>query len=225
MSASGQGRAEVCLCANGGTWATQSSHCIMRGDVYLWLCHVVKPMLNGSRSPSIKLIIINSDNKVMSDLRRTNLEKCFFLLLWVRMQGCKDLRIRRTNRCNSTNTIRLLIVHLYTTLGLGSPTRQCLRENEQHSRGSPYPAPLWKVRSDFATDCLCFLKLNGGSSPNGWRSIVRKLLSLTSWLATDDCQTLKLAIQHARCSNTHTNIALTSGSRQQWRLVDTKQRV
>ena len=23
-----------------------------RGDVYLWLCHVVKPMKNGSKSPS-----------------------------------------------------------------------------------------------------------------------------------------------------------------------------
>ena len=28
-----------------------------RGDVYLWLRHVVKPMSNGSSSPSVKLMI------------------------------------------------------------------------------------------------------------------------------------------------------------------------
>jgi len=34
-------------------------------------------MLNGSSSPSIKLIIISSDNKVMSDLRKMNLGRVF----------------------------------------------------------------------------------------------------------------------------------------------------
>jgi len=33
---------------------------------------------------------------------------------------------------------------------------------------------------------------------------VDSLLSLTSWLATRDRAVLKLAIRHARCSNTHT---------------------
>jgi len=49
------------------------------------------------------------------------------------------------------------------------------------------------------------------------------LLSLTSWLATRDRAALKLAIRHARCSNTHTNIALTSGDCQQWRANDLNQ--
>jgi len=46
------------------------------------------------------------------------------------------------------------------------------------------------------------------------------LLSLTSWLATRDRSVL--AIRHARCSNTHTNMAPTSSSRQQRRLFDPK---
>ena len=64
--------------------------------------------------------------------------------------GLQDfVRVGRTIGATLQVTIRLIIVHLFTTSGLGGPTRQCLRENEQHKRGSSYPVPLWKVRSDF----------------------------------------------------------------------------
>jgi len=45
-------------------------------------------MLNGGSLPSETQIIKSSDHKVMGDLERMNLKKCFFWLLWVRLQGC-----------------------------------------------------------------------------------------------------------------------------------------
>jgi len=57
----------------------------------------------------------------------------------------------------------MIIVQLFTTSGLGGPTRQCLRENEQQLRGSSYPTLLWKIRSDLAKESLCFLELNSGA--------------------------------------------------------------
>jgi len=63
--------------------------------------------------------------------------------------GLQDfIRVGRTIGATLQVTIGLIIVHLFTTSGLGGPTRQCLREKEQHGRGSSYPVPLWKVRSD-----------------------------------------------------------------------------
>jgi len=59
------------------------------------------------------------------------------------------VRAGRTIGATRQITIGLLIVQLFTTCGLGRPTRQCLRENEQQWRGSSYPVPLWKIRSDF----------------------------------------------------------------------------
>ena len=86
----------------------------------------------------------------MGDLREDRVRKKVFLFAAViKDAGLQDfVRIRRTLGATLQNTIRLCIVHLYTTCGLGGPTRQCLRENEQHERGSSYPALLWKVRSD-----------------------------------------------------------------------------
>ena len=57
--------------------------------------------------------------------------------------GLQDfVRIGRTLGATLQITIGLIIVHLFITNGLGSPTRQCLRENEQHKRGSSYLVPF-----------------------------------------------------------------------------------
>jgi len=61
----------------------------------------------------------------------------------LRGAGLQDfVRIGRTLGATLQVTIGLIIVHLFTTSGLGDPTRQCLRENEQHERGSSYPVPF-----------------------------------------------------------------------------------
>ena len=101
-----------------------------------------------------KSIITSSDNKVMSGLRKTNLEKVFLLAAVSKDAGVWDfVRLGCTKRCNSTKTIRLFIVHLYTTFGLGSPTRQCLRENEQHLKRVILPCPFVEDQKWLYRDC------------------------------------------------------------------------
>jgi len=54
MSASVKGEPKFALCKwRNLRYAVKSMS--NRGDVYLWLCYVVKPMSSGSRSPSIKI--------------------------------------------------------------------------------------------------------------------------------------------------------------------------
>jgi len=82
-----------------------------------------------------------------------NLEQVFLFAAVSKVAGMKGLRIRRTKRCNSTNTIRLFIVHLYTTFGLGGPTRQCLRKNEQHLKRVILPCPFVEDQKWLYRDC------------------------------------------------------------------------
>jgi len=49
-------------------------------------------------------------------------------------------------------TIRLIIVHLFKTCGLGGSTRQCLRETSNKKEGHPTLSLLWKVRNDFVKE-------------------------------------------------------------------------
>ena len=106
-------------------------------------------MWNGSSSPSVKI----TEAQTISHewfTERLSSEKVFLFAAVIKDAGLQDfVRIGRTLGATLQNTIRLFIAHLHTTCGLGSPTRQCLRENEQHEKGSSYPALLWKVRSDF----------------------------------------------------------------------------
>jgi len=94
-----------------------------------------------------------------------NSEKVFLFAAVIKDVGLQDfVRIGRTLGATLQVTIRLFIAHLYTTCGLGGPTRQCLRENEQHRRGSSYPVPLWRIRSDFTEDLRYFSLFNRWSS-------------------------------------------------------------
>ena len=81
-----------------------------------------------------------------------------------RVAGVKDVaRIRRTIGATLQVTIGLIIVQLFTTCGLGGPTRQCLRENEQQKRGSSYPVPEWRIRSGFMMKDEDLLSFNSGA--------------------------------------------------------------
>ena len=149
------------------------------------------------------------DNKVMGDLRKMNLEKRWFLLLlWVRLQGCKAAGLRRTSRCNSTNTTGLLIVQLFTTSGLGSPTRQCLRENKQHKRGSSYPVPLWQIRSS-STEILWYSSLfNWRSSQSGKYSAGDSLSGFDFLISHLRLTSVKVGNQALRVAWTHTQTCI-----------------
>jgi len=68
------------------------------------------------------------------------------------------------------NTIRLIIVQLFTASGWSGPTRQCLRENEQLQRESPYSVPSvesWKGLCTGMGDTLPELK---SGAPSRWWS-------------------------------------------------------
>ena len=62
----------------------------------------------------------------MSELREDHvLKEVFLFAAVIKDAGLQDfVRIRRTLGAPLQNTIRMFIVHLYTTCGLGSLTRQ-----------------------------------------------------------------------------------------------------
>jgi len=99
-------------------------------------------MWNGSSLPSVKRMEAQTISHEWFTGGSSS-EKVFLFAAVIKGAGLQDfVRIGRTLGATLQNTIRLFIVHLYTTCGLGSPTRQCLRENEQHERGSSYLAPF-----------------------------------------------------------------------------------
>ena len=74
---------------------------------------------------------------------KQSLGKVLLFAAVIKDAGLQDfVRIGRTLGATLQNTIRLFIVHLYTTCGLGGPTRQCLRENEQHKKRVILPCPF-----------------------------------------------------------------------------------
>ena len=108
---------------------------------------------------------------------KQSLGKVLLFAAVIKDAGLQDfVRIGRTLGATLQDTIRLFIVHLYTTCGLGGPTRQCLRENEQYKRGSSYPVPLWKIRSDSTGNLRYFSLFNQWSSQSGKNSAGDSLL-------------------------------------------------
>jgi len=147
----------------------------------------------------------------MSELRKERIRKrCFFFAAVIKDAGLQDfVRIGRTLGATLQDTIGLFIVHLYTTCGLGGPTRQCLRENEQYRRGSSYPVLLWKIRSDSTENLRYFSLFNRWSSQSGKNSAGDSLLESDFMISHEWSYSVKVddqacaLLEHTRKHCTH----------------------